>query len=135
PGYETEQRLLRADGEELAAYVSVSLVRDADERPLYLIVQAQDVTARRHAEAAVRETGERVQAIIDNTPAVISVKDDEGRYTLVNRSFEMVFGIDRDRAVGRSDRELFPSDLAAAMRANDLRVMREQVPLQVEEAI
>jgi PAS domain S-box-containing protein len=53
----------------------------------------------------------------------------------VNRSFEGLFGIDRDRAAGHTDTELFPPDLAAAMRANDLRVMREQVPLQAEEAI
>ena len=135
PGYEVEQRLERADGELLMSLVSVSLVRDAQERPLYLIVQVQDVTARKRAEAALHESRERVQAIIDNTPAVISVKDGEGRYTLVNRSFEQVFGIDRERAAGRSDEELFPGELASAMRANDLRVMREHVPLQVEEAI
>jgi PAS domain S-box-containing protein len=135
PGYEAEQRLLRADGEALLALVSVSLVRDAEERPLYLIVQVQDVTARKRAEEALRESGERVQAIIDNTPAVIYVKDDEGRYTLVNRSFEQLFGIERERAAGRRDEELFPAELAAGMRANDLRVMREHVPLQVEEVM
>jgi PAS domain S-box-containing protein len=135
PGYEAEQRLERADGEQLLSLVSVSLVRDAEERPLYLIVQVQDVTARKRAEAALRESGERVQAIIDNTPAVIYVKEGDGRYQLVNRSFEQVFGIDRERAAGRSDEELFPGELASAMRANDLRVMREQIPLQVEEAI
>ncbi|MGH2978612.1 MAG: PAS domain S-box protein, partial [Solirubrobacterales bacterium] len=135
PGYEAEHRLLRADGENLLALVSASLVRDAEERPLYLIVQVQDVTARKRAEAALRESGARVQAIIDNTPAVIYVKDAEGHYTLVNRSFELLFGIDRERAAGRGDVELFPAELAAAMRANDLRVMREQVPLQVEEVI
>ena len=135
PGYEVEKRLGRADGEQLVSLVSVSLVRDAEERPLYLIVQVQDVTARKRAEAGLHESRERVQSIIDNTPAVIYVKDGEGRYTLVNRSFEQLFGIDRERAAGRSDEELFPSELASAMRANDLRVMREHVPLQVEEAI
>ena len=133
PGYEAEQRLVRADGEELIGLVSVSMVRDAEERPLYLILQVQDVTARKRAEAALRESGERVQAIIDNTPAVIYVKDSESRYTLVNRSFEHVFGIDRGRATGRTDAELFPAELASTMRANDLRVLREQIPLQVEE--
>jgi PAS domain S-box-containing protein len=93
------------------------------------------VTARKQAEAALHESRERVQAIIDNTPAVISVKDADGRYTLVNRSFEMLFGIDRQRAAGRTDAELFPAELAGTMRANDLRVMREQVPLQVEEVM
>jgi PAS domain S-box-containing protein len=135
PGYESELRLARADGEQLRVLASVSLVRDAEDRPLYLIVQVQDVTARKAAEAALHESRERVQAIIDNTPAVISVKDAEGRYTLVNRSFEMLFGIDRERATGRTDAELFPAALTGALRANDLRVMREQVPLQVEEVM
>jgi PAS domain S-box-containing protein len=135
PGYEAEQVLRRADGAELTGLVSVSLVRDAEERPLYLIVQVQDVTARKRAEAELRESRERVQAIIDNTPAVIYVKDADGCYTVVNRSFELLYGIGRDRAVGRADSELFPSEMAATMRANDLRVMREQIPLQVEEAI
>ena len=134
-GYEVEKRLRRADGETIVATVAVSLVRDAQERPLYLIVQVQDVTARKRAEAALVESSERVQAIIDNTPAVIYVKDMEGRYTLVNRSFEALFGIDRERATGRTDEELFPAHVAAAMRANDRRVLREQVPLQVEEVV
>ena len=67
PGFEVEKRLRRADGETIVAMVSVSLVPDAAERPLYLIVQVQDVTARTRAEAALVESSERVQAIIDNT--------------------------------------------------------------------
>ena len=91
--FEVEKRLRRADGETIVAMVSVSLVPDAQERPLYLIVQVQDVTARTRAEAALVESSERVQAIIDNTAAVIYVKDMEGRYTLVNRSFEALFDV------------------------------------------
>ena len=52
--FEVEKRLRRADGETIVAMVSVSLVPDAQERPLYLIVQVQDVTARTRAEAALR---------------------------------------------------------------------------------
>ena len=44
------------------------------------------MTARTRAEDALVESSERVQAIIDNTAAVIYVKDMEGRYTLVNRT-------------------------------------------------
>jgi PAS domain S-box-containing protein len=133
--FDVEKRLQRADGETIVAMVAASLVCDASERPLYLIVQVQDVTARKRAEEALVESRERVQAIIDNTSAVIYVKDLDGRYTLVNRSFEALFEIHRERATGRTDEDLFPSERAAAMRANDRRVMREQVPLQVEEVI
>ena len=81
------------------------------------------------------ESRERVQAIIDNTAAVIYVKDMEGRYTLVNRSFEALFGVTRERATGHTDEELFPPEVAVSMRANDRRVIREHVPLEVEEVI
>ena len=101
--FEVEKRLRRADGETIVAMVAVSLVPDAHQRPLYLIVQLQDVTARTRAEAALVESRERVQAIIDNTAAVIYVKDMEGRYTLVNRSFETLFGVE-PRAGHRSHR-------------------------------
>ena len=59
----------------------------------------------------------------------------EGRYTLVNRTFEALFDITRERATGHTDDELFPPDVAASMRANDRRVIREHVPLEVEEVI
>jgi PAS domain S-box-containing protein len=133
--FEVEKRLRRADGETIVAMVAVSLVPDAQQRPLYLIVQVQDVTARSRAEAALVESSERVQAIIDNTAAVIYVKDMEGRYTLVNRTFEALFDVTRERATGHTDEELFRPDVAASMRANDRRVIREHVPLEVEEVI
>ena len=66
------------------------------------------MTARTRAEAALVESSERVQAIIDNTAAVIYVKDMEGRYTLVNRSFEALFDIDRERVDGPHRRRAVP---------------------------
>jgi diguanylate cyclase (GGDEF)-like protein/PAS domain S-box-containing protein len=49
--YGMEKRYLRADGAELCALVSASVVRDEDDTPLYCIGQIQDITARKQAEA------------------------------------------------------------------------------------
>jgi PAS domain S-box-containing protein len=133
--YETDTRLRRADGRMLDVLVSVSIVRDARERPLYLIVQMQDQTARKEVERKLHESSERMQAILDNTTAIVYLKDLEGRYLLINRQFEALFGVTRDEAVGRDDRTLFDSELAEQLRSNDLRVLREQLPLEIEEAI
>ncbi len=133
--YEAEARMRHADGRMLDVMLNASLVRDAHKRPLYLIVQLQDFTARKEAERKLSETSERMQAILDNTTAVVYLKDTEGRYLLVNRGFESLFGVTRDEAVGRDDKELFGSELAELLRANDLRVMREQLPLELEEPI
>jgi PAS domain S-box-containing protein len=133
--YEAETKMRHADGRLLDVLQSVSLVRDAHDRPLYLIVQLQDFTARREAERKVIETGELMQAILDNTTAVVYLKDTNGRYLLVNREFEALFDVSRDHAVGRTDQELFTPEFAKLLRANDLRVLREHLPLELEEAV
>jgi PAS domain S-box-containing protein len=133
--YEVEKRLRHADGHTLWALVTVSLVRDAHDRPLYLISQIQDVTARKEAERELWESRERLQDIIDNTTAVICLKDQEGRYLLVNDRFEMRYGIRRDEAIGKTDHDLFPAEMADSLRANDLKVIATGIALEVEEVV
>jgi PAS domain S-box-containing protein len=133
--YEIDSRMRHADGHVLDVLLSVSIVRDTHSRPLYLIVQLQDITARREAERNLHETSERMQAVLDNTTAIVYLKDLEGRYLLVNREFESLFGVTRDEVIGHDDHDLFEPELAELLRSNDLRVMREQLPLEIEEAI
>lgn len=131
--YEIEKRLRHADGHTLWALVTVSLVRDAHDRPLYLIAQIQDITARKEAERALWESRERLQDIIDNTTAVIYLKDREGRFLLVNDRFETLYDLRRDEVVGKRDHDLFPPDVAEAFRANDLKVLATGMSSEVEE--
>jgi PAS domain S-box-containing protein len=131
--YEIEKRLRHAGGHTLWALVTVSLVRDSHHKPLYLISQVQDVTARKEAERELWESRERLQDIIDNTTAVIYLKDKDGRYLLVNDRFEMLHDIRRDEAVGKTDHDLFPAETAATNRANDLKVLATGIALDTEE--
>ena len=129
--YEVEKRLRHADGHTFWALVTVSLVRDVQGDPLYLISQVQDVTARKEAERDLWESRERLQDIIDNTTAVIYLKDQDGRYLLVNDRFEMLHGIRRDEAIGKTDHDLFPPEIADTNRANDLKVLATGIALDV----
>jgi PAS domain S-box-containing protein len=54
-GYQLEKRYLHADGYPVWASISVSLMKDSESRPLYLIVQMQDITERKQAEEDLRE--------------------------------------------------------------------------------
>jgi diguanylate cyclase (GGDEF)-like protein/PAS domain S-box-containing protein len=58
-GYQLEKRYLRSTGEVVWALLSVSLVRDASDRPLHFISQVQDVTERRALEAQLRRLATR----------------------------------------------------------------------------
>jgi PAS domain S-box-containing protein len=104
-----ERRYLRADGSVIHALVHVSLMHGDGERPLYFLCQLVDITERRRAEAERLAGEERLQAIIDNSPALILVKDLQGRYVLVNRRWEELFGVRAEQAVGRTAAEVLPA--------------------------
>lgn len=88
---------------------------------------------RERTERALQLSEARLQAILDHSPTVIFLKDLRGRYLLANRQFERMFGLRRRSVVGRTDRELFSSQQAAAFRANDRKVLRAGGPLEFEE--
>ncbi len=100
-----------------------------------IVVNSRDVTGRAEAEEALRESRGRLQAVLDNTTAIIYVKDAGGRYELVNRRFEELFEVSKEEAVGRTDRELFAEEEAAAYRNNDLEVLRSGAPVEAEETV
>jgi len=95
----------------------------------------QENSERRKAEGALRASEERLQDIIDNTSAVIFVKDLELRFILVNHEFERRHCVERDQIVGKTDFDILPHDVAKAVRANDRRVIEGGEPIQFEEAV
>ncbi|TLY29762.1 MAG: PAS domain S-box protein [Nitrospirae bacterium] len=88
---------------------------------------------RKRAEEALRESQTRLQAILDNSPSLIFLKDTEGRYLLVNQQFQKVFHRTREEIIGKTDEELFQPAEASAFRANDRKALRAGVPLEFEE--
>ncbi len=100
--YAIEKRLMHADGRVLHVLAHVSLMHGDGERPLYFLVQLVDLSERRRAEAERRAGEQRLQAIIDNAPALIFVKDTQQRYVLVNRRWEELVGVSAEAALGRT---------------------------------
>ena len=88
---------------------------------------------RQRAEAAVGESQDLLQAVTDNTTAVIFVKDLQGRYLMVNRSFLEVFGFRRESVIGKTDQDIFPKQMAEVFRDMDRRVAADGQALVEEE--
>lgn len=87
------------------------------------------------ARRAIAESEERLQAILDNTTAVIFVKDLEGRYLLVNRRFEALRGLKREELIGKTAHDFLPKEVADALWAHDLKVIEARAPLEWEEQV
>lgn len=94
-----------------------------------------DITDRKRSEMALRASESRLQAITTNTPAVIYLKDWQGRYLMINRRFEEIFSTTQQQVVGKTDAEVFPGDVASMLEANDRQVQASGSPLEFEEVL
>lgn len=81
------------------------------------------------------ESERRLQQVIDTVPALIHVKDMDGRYRLVNREFENVTGVAARAALGKRDAELFAPELVSVVTQHDAAALERGGVLMVEESV
>ena len=93
----------------------------------------REIEERARAESQLHEGERRLQAIVDNAPAIIYLKDRDGRYLLVNRKFDELFAVDCAQVVGKYDSDVFEREYAEVYRANDLEVLHRNCPIEFEE--
>ena len=98
-----------------------------------IYASARDVTRQVETETQLRLQEQREHAILDNTSAVIYVKDAQGRYQFVNREFSRVFHVSQEIVTGKTDFDLFPDRVATQFHQNDCRVLESGCPITMEE--
>ncbi|MEX1204136.1 MAG: PAS domain S-box protein [Dongiaceae bacterium] len=125
-------QFVKKNGEIVDVLLSATAERDADGRVARSLAVMIDLTERKKAEAALRATEARLQALIDNAPAIIFLKDLECRYLLINREFEKVHGVTDAAVRGRTAGEVFPGAEGDAVTDHDREVLRVLAPRQRE---
>jgi PAS domain S-box-containing protein len=93
--------------------------------------------ARRERAAAdhLRKSRRFLADLVENSGTLVSVKDREGRYQLVNRLWEEVTGLKRLDVLGKTDAMLFPAADAERFRANDLETLQARQAVEREESL
>lgn len=132
---EREKRYVCRDGSIVWAHVRVEVIRDAAGDPRYYLSHVQDISGRRAAEGSRRDSERTLRSVIDNTPALLYVKDRDHRYELVNREFEDVYGVRSDWIVGRGDEEILDASALAEVRAKDQLVLDSGQSSLLEETV
>ncbi|WP_437320246.1 sensor histidine kinase [Sorangium sp. So ce385] len=131
----TEEARAKERLEQQVAERTAELRREIAEHEQTEAALRKVAEERRRAEEALRTSQELLRAIIDSSTAIVSVKDIEGRYILVNRRFEELFGITREAIVGKSDDDVFSREHAEALRAFDQRALLAGTALEDEEVM
>jgi len=133
--FELEYRMTAANGSTVWIHDLVNVVYDQKGEPEFLQGFSLDITKQKEAEVAIQKSEERIQAILDNSPALVFVKDPQGRYLMVNRQWENRFSLSRTDVIGKTIHEIFPKETADVLFANDRQVNEEQAPIEFEEVL
>ncbi|MHA2271193.1 MAG: PAS domain S-box protein [Candidatus Hodarchaeales archaeon] len=94
--YQFEKRYIRRDGEVKWGRLSASLVRDISGEPVFAIGLVEDITDRKQAEAALRESERKYHSIIENIPVVTWLTDSSGKTSYISPNVEQVYGFSPD---------------------------------------
>lgn len=117
-------------------------VRDETNKVIAVCISVKNVTERKLVDEAwekLREEREeyqfRLQSILDNTPLIMFIKDMEGRYLLINRSFREAFELSDEAVIGKTDFDFEEDDAAIRYREADEKVIAEMVHVQTDETV
>ena len=137
PGLKTFENLYRRkDGSTFFGSLNMMPIMDHDGSLIRIEGIIEDITERKRAENALKLRESYLTAIIENQPGLVWLKDVDGRFLAVNSAFALSCGKQApDEVSGRTDFDVWPRELAEKYRADDEEVIRQKMPLHVEESI
>ncbi len=94
--------------------------------------QRDQVEIQRRSQALF-ESKTQLESILDNSNALISLKDAHGRYLLVNREYESLFHMDRARIVGKTADDLLGKEAADNYSVGEEKVLQTGESVTLEE--
>ena len=131
---ETCELNLRPSGKGEVITVRINAV--ADLRGQVCNLALTDITERKQLEESLRRGDRYRQAILDNIPCLVWLKDEQSRFLAVNTPFATSFGWSSPKAlVGKSDFDIVSKGTAESFRADDRWVLDNGVSKRVEELI
>ncbi|MBU2477859.1 MAG: PAS domain-containing protein, partial [Gammaproteobacteria bacterium] len=132
---EDDTNFIVADDKTIPVHFSISPVHDQAGRALGAALVVYQDYERRKAAHALQASKQRLDAVMDNTTALVCIKDINGHYLLANSQYEQIIGLRREEIIGKTDFDLFPTEIATELRTNDQHVLKERRPMTYEEHV
>ena len=119
-----------------------ALLLHSEDGPKGFHCMAKDITENKKTESELalseakrKENEYRLQAILDNSTALIYIKDTEGRYVMANKKFLDFLGVPEEKVIGHTDYDFTPPALADHYKKMDDTVFATRKPIESEETL
>ena len=126
----SELEMIRKDGSTVWTEATMNIVYNENGEPTGIMGVTRDISARKQAEEALRESDTSFRAFMDYSPSLVIIKDNNLRPVYFNRPFGDIFPA--DEWLGKTPENTFPPDIAVSMIENDNKALAEGY-IQYEE--
>ncbi|HEX7953738.1 MAG TPA: PAS domain-containing protein [Burkholderiales bacterium] len=129
-----EYVLVRKNGSTFP--VMVNAVPQFDAQGDYLMSRTTmfDTSAMKAVEMQFRQTNAFLDAVVENIPSMIFVKEAQTlRFARINTAEERLLGMPRETVIGKSDHELFPREQADFFVAKDREVLAQEGMMEIAQ--
>jgi PAS domain S-box-containing protein len=141
PCFCMEKRYIRKNKEILWTNLTVTLLRDQDEHPLYMFGMIEDITTRKRAEAALLQSKARFQRLVANVPGVIYQyiwrSDGSDAFTYISPRCREIFDVEPEAILENSNlvwQMFHPDDLPTVREAIEIAA-QNLLPCSAESRI
>lgn len=130
-----DARLQRKDGSDIWTSISATPLKDEAGDFIGSFGMVSDISARKRAEQALRESETRIRALLDSNPDVIFRMDEEGNFLDLHAAKSTGFPFQRDEILGRNVAEFYGEEAQRthrqyardALRTGELQIAEYKV--------
>jgi PAS domain S-box-containing protein len=119
-----DMRMAYSDGITRDIRLHVAPKLGLGEEILGWFSMVEDISDRTQAEAALRESEERLRGIFENSSSAISLKDADGRYQMLNHHYKTWYGLPTDNWRGKAAHQIYSAAIAETIEAHDGNVLQ-----------
>lgn len=130
-----EEQVYRKDRKKAWVSINARTVRDENGKTLYYEGTIEDITQRKEMEVSLRASEERYRTFIDSTTDGVFLKDEQLRYTIVNKQLRAFFKKNEEEIIGKTDFEWRPREDADMSKQADIKSSKSSSIVVSEETV
>ncbi len=119
--FELQHRVASGNIRDVLIHSSSVLI--SGEEMLFTLVY--DITERTRSQKELKQERQLLRTVIDNIPATVYVKNMHLQKVLANKMELDILGVTEEEVIGKTDRDMYPPEMAAKFEADDRYVIEE----------